>query len=293
VSAIRADDQRTANAADETHVRDLRSQAAFAFALTLGALGVVAVAADAERQPFPVALSVTGSSRAGSNEVAVVAESVSGAKCALDVRVGRVVKSFPGAPTTPAGTVTWRWLSTGVPSDVPWEFTATCRLGSWWSRRRTDAELGFPSQGGALVTSPSTVSMLPGASCDLQGVCFADDPFPVGECTWYVAGRRPDLLSVVHGSAGGWLEQARGHVPEGWLPVAGAVAVWLPYHDGAGEDGHVAYVAAVSAGRVLVDDSNWLLTPTGPGRQIHEHWVSAVSPSGYIYGGPAGAGPPA
>jgi surface antigen len=100
------------------------------------------------------------------------------------------------------------------------------------------------------------------------------------------------VLGIVHGKAGTWLEEANGRLPEGWFPVVGALAVWLPYHDRVGELGHVAYVAAVSAeGRILLDDSNWRSTPTSPSLQVHEHWVSAVSPSGYIYGGPAGAGP--
>ena len=83
------------------------------------------------------------------------------------------------------------------------------------------------------------------------------------------------------------------HDPEAiWASVVGALAVWLPHSDGVGGEGHVAYVAAVSAeGRILVDDSNWRPTPTSPDLQVHEHWVSAASPSGYIYGGPAGAGP--
>ena len=130
------------------------------------------------------------------------------------------------------------------------------------------------------------------ASCDLQGVRFADDPFPVGQCTWYAEGRRPDVLGIVHGNAGTWLEKAKGRLPEGWFPVVGALAVWLPHHGGVSEPGHVAYVAAVSEeGRILLDDSNWRSTPTSPGLQVHEHWGSAASPSGYIYGGPAGAGP--
>jgi len=154
------------------------------------------------------------------------------------------------------------------------------------------AELGFPSAGGALVSSTSTAVHAPGSSCDVQGVCFAEDPFPVGQCTWYAAGRRPDLRGIVHGNAGTWLEDARGRVPEGWSPVVGALAVWRPHVGGTGEDGHVAYVAAVSEeGRILIDDSNWTPTPTSPRLQVHEHWVPLSSPSGYIYGGPAGAGP--
>jgi len=282
--------------ADRGHVRVRNTRlsglaAALALVLSLTASGIAATQADAG-VPFPVALSVTGSSRAGVDEVTVVAKSVSDSRCALQVAAGKALRSFPSASTNRAGSVTWRWRSAGVPSDIPWTFTATCRIGAAWSRRWVDAELGFPSRGGALAPSTSASATLPGASCDGQGVCFADDPFPVGQCTWYAAGRRPDVVGIVHGNAGTWLEAANGRLPEGWFPVVGALAVWRPHHGGVGELGHVAYVAAVSEeGRVLVDDSNWAPTATSPGLQVHEHWVSAASPSGYIYGGPAGTGP--
>ena len=260
--------------------------------LSLGVLGVRPSQATAGAPPFPVTLSVSGTSRASVNEVTVLAKSVSHARCGLQVGAGKIARSFYSASTNGAGAVGWRWPSAGIASDVRWRFTVTCRMGALWSRRWVDAELGFPSRGGALVTSTSYVAGLPGASCDLQGVCFAEDPFPMGQCTWYAAGRRPDVLGIVHGNAGTWLEKAKGRLPEGWFPIVGALAVWLPHHGGVGELGHVAWVAAVSEeGRILLDDSNWRSTPTSPGLQVHEHWVSAASPSGYIYGGPAGAGP--
>lgn len=268
-----------------------RSLAALALALSLGVSSIRPTRANAGA-PFPVALSVSGDSQAGADEVTVVAKSASHSRCALQVAAAKTARSFPSASTNGAGAVTWRWRSAGIPSDIPWRFTATCWIGAAWSRRWLDAELGFPSRRGALAPSTSASASLPGASCDVQGVCFAADPFPVGQCTWYAAGRRPDVVGIVHGDAGTWLEDARGRLPEGWFPVVGALAVWLPHHGGVGELGHVAYVAAVSAeGRVLLDDSNWAPTPTSPGLQIHEHWVSTASPSGYIYGGPAGAGP--
>ncbi len=264
---------------------------ALALAISLGVSGIRPTQADAGGPPFPVALSVTGTSNAGVDEVTVVAKSVSHVRCALQLAAGKTSRSFPGAFTNGAGAVTWRWRSAGIPSDIAWRFTATCRIGARWSLRWMDAELGFPSRRGALAGSTSAAG-LPEASCDLQGVCFADDPFPVGQCTWYTAGRRPYVVGIVHGDAGTWLEAARGRLAEGWFPVVGALAVWLPHHNGVGQAGHVAYVAAVSdEGRVLLDDSNWIPTLTSPGLQVHEHWVSAASPSGYIYGGPAGAGP--
>jgi surface antigen len=268
------------------------SLVALALIVSLGAAAIPATEADAGAAPFPVALSVTGSAAAGVDEVTVVATSVSNATCSLQVLAGRAARSFPGASTGSSGTATWQWPTSGIASDLPWKFTAVCRLGALWTRRWVARELGFPSRSGALLPSASTGASLPGASCDGQGMCFAEDPFPVGQCTWYAAGRRPDLLGIVHGNAGLWLEAAKGRVPEGILPAVGALAVWRPHHGGTGEDGHVAYVAALSEeGPILIDDSNWTPTPSSPGLQVHEHWVSWASPSGYIYGGPAGAGP--
>jgi len=238
-------------------------------------------------------LTVTAVSKESVNIVTVVARTVGNTRCGLEVRGRRIAKHFPSRHTDQAGVARWRWAAEASASEVPWRFTATCRRGAAVSRRWMTAELGFPSPRGALVRSTSSVMNVPGSLCDAQAVCFAEDPFPVGQCTWYAAGRRPDLQGIVHGNAGTWLEDARGRVPEGWSPVVGALAVWAPDHDGTGEDGHVAYVAAVSKrGRILVDDSNWTPTPTSPHLQVHEHWVLLASPSGYIYGGPAGTGPP-
>jgi hypothetical protein len=126
-----------------------------------------------------------------------------------------------------------------------------------------------------------------GASC-AGGVCFTGDPFYLyaGQCTWYAAGRRPDLGGVVHGNAGDWLNEAAGRVPEGSAPVVGAIAVWRPNTGGAYGAGHVAYVAGVSGSSVTVQDFNW----GQPAESYHQHTVPASWISGYIYGGPAGSG---
>ena len=62
----------------------------------------------------------------------------------------------------------------------------------------------------------------------MQGICFAADPNPVGQCTWYALGRRPDLAGIVDGNASQWLEKAAGKALEGTRPAMGALAVWAP-----------------------------------------------------------------
>jgi len=128
------------------------------------------------------------------------------------------------------------------------------------------------------------VAIAPGPGvCDGQGICFAADPFPVGQCTWYALGRRPDLAGIVGGNASRWLEAAAGKAPEGTGARVGALAVWAPNVGPAGPVGHVAYVAAVHGERLLIDDSNWEPTPQSPPLQVHEHWVAAATVEGYIY----------
>jgi surface antigen len=238
--------------------------------------------------PYHVGLRVSANAKAGSvNLLTVAASAPATASCTLKISAKHLAKTLPSSRL---GSVVWRWrASAGAPEGV-WTFTATCREGASWVASWYKAEMGFPERSGALVGAPAKgAPTASGASCDSQGVCFANDPLPIGQCTWYAVGRRPDLLSVVYGDAREWLRAARGRVPEGRRPAVGAVAVFVPHSRGG--PGHVAYVAAVSRGRVLLDDSDWRPTPWSPWLEVHEHWEAARSASGYIYGGPAGNGP--
>ncbi len=115
----------------------------------------------------------------------------------------------------------WQWTSSVAGDRGEWRFVAICREGSRWRRWRWDTQPGLPSIGGAFVSAPGiaraepTVPVPEGTPCDPQGICFADDPFPVGQCTWYALGRRPDLAGIVDGNASAWLEAAAGKAPEG------------------------------------------------------------------------------
>jgi surface antigen len=249
---------------------------------------VAAPAARASSSPLPVGLNVSANSEGNINRVTASVSSAPGALCQLRVTIGGSVKGFSGRRVGPSGHLGWRWNppAPAAGTQSPWRFYARCTLGQVYAWRTENIEMGFPSRTGALDASSQG-----GTSCDTQGVCFSDDRFPIGQCTWYAQGRRPDLLGVVHGNAGTWLEAAKGRVPEGTTPLVGALAVWLARSArGVGAEGHVAYVAAVSGRRILVEDSNWSATPTSNGLEVHEHWVAADSPSGYIYGGPAGSG---
>jgi surface antigen len=238
--------------------------------------------------PFNVGLRVSADAKAGPVDLLTVAASAPAtSRCTLQISAARFSKALPSRRP---GSAAWRWT---VPVQSPkgtWKFTAICREGARWAGSWYEGEMGFAQRSGALLGASAVVKPAPpGESCDSQGVCFANDPFPIGQCTWYAVGRRPDLGGVVHGAAREWLAAARGRVREGSRPAVGAIAVYVP--DTPGSPGHVAYVAAISGSRVLLDDSNWRSTPWSPTLQVHEHWEAARAASGYIYGGPAGAGP--
>ena len=244
-----------------------------AFAL---AGGTVALA----QAPLEPSLVVTANSRLRTVEVKL--EGVPGALCRLRAADGAWVRS--GAQRLGgSGVRTWTIAVPFGLAKAPWTFDARCSLGGERGWRRFVAEMGFPERwGGALVSG-----VAPGAAqqttCDEQGLCFAEDPFEAGQCGWYAVGRRPDILPYVEvfPRSGEWLAAATGHAAVGSTPRVGALAVWSVAIDP--PDGHIAYVAAVAGSKVLIDDSNWKPTSSSPGLQIHEHWVPASQPTGYIY----------
>src|SRR5271154_336898 len=239
--------------------------------------------ASAASLPFRLGLRVTGDAKGGGvNLVRVAVSAPATTSCTLTITAEHFEKLFHGSRL---GSVVWNWRAPARAPKGQWTFTARCSEGARWEAYWFKAEMGFPERSGALVASPPLGPPAASSeSCDSQGVCFANDPFPIGQCTWYAAGRRADLVGIVHGDAWEWLRAARGRVPEGSRPAVGAIAVFSP--GAPGEAGHVAYVAAVSGSRVLLDDSNWRPTLSSPRLEVHEHWESASAASGYIYEGP-------
>jgi surface antigen len=236
--------------------------------------------------PFPVGVRVSASAKPGPvNLLTVSVSAPTTTSCTLRLSAAHLRGTLPSRQL---GSAVWRWRAPVPAPKGVWTFTATCREGARWTAAWYKAELGFPERSGALVGASGRMTSPARETCDAQRVCFANDPFPVGQCTWYAVGRRPDLAGIVHGPWWEWLRAAKGRVPEGSRPAVGAIAVYAP--DVRGSTGHVGYVAAISGGRVLLDDSNWWPTPWSPRLQVHEHWEAASAASGYIYGGPAGVG---
>jgi len=238
--------------------------------------------------PLHVRLRVVAEGLPGAlNRLTAMVSTAPDATCRLSVSEAAATRSF--ASSRP-GSVAWRWMSAMAGSRGAWSFVAICRAGPRWARWRYRTQIGLPHIGGAFVSAPGIAGAQPSppippgtGSCDSQGICFGADPFPPGQCTWYALGRRPDLAGIVRGNASQWLKAAAGKAREGTHAAAGALAVWAADTGPAGADGHVALVAAVRGGRLLLDDSNWRPTAGSPGLQVHEHWAPADSVEGYIY----------
>jgi surface antigen len=134
-------------------------------------------------------------------------------------------------------------------------------------------------KGGFDCSSPGIPSVL-----DKHGYCS-------GYCTAYVASRRPDLAYL--GNATDWFGAARAKgIPVGSVPVVGAAAWWSGsdrYLD-SGHLGHIAYVESVTATTVTVSEMNYYKWNVRDVRTIS--LSDPARPQGYIYGGPAGSGPP-
>ncbi len=103
---------------------------------------------------------------------------------------------------------------------------------------------------------------------------YATGGYAYGQCTYYVASRRP--TGARWGNARDWMAHAKA---EGWLtgniPVPGAIA-WTP----AGWYGHVAYVERIEGNSVLISEMNF-----AGWNRVSQRWVPATS-FGYIYGKP-------
>jgi len=103
------------------------------------------------------------------------------------------------------------------------------------------------------------------------------DNFPYGQCTYYVATRRAVSWG---GNAVDWWWLARGHRPEGHVPIQGAIVVF-----NIGWVGHVAYIDHVNVdGTFVISEMNYNADGGGWGR-VDERTISADDPSilGFIY----------
>ncbi|MCL4543511.1 MAG: CHAP domain-containing protein [Chloroflexi bacterium] len=109
----------------------------------------------------------------------------------------------------------------------------------------------------------------------LSSVEAAWNPFEWGQCTWWAADMRPDLIGTVWGNAWHWIYEARwGGFRTGYYPVRGAVVVFQRGVDGASwYYGHVAYVTAVgNNGWFQVSEMNFPWFGRVSYRWVHTGW---------------------
>jgi hypothetical protein len=84
--------------------------------------------------------------------------------------------------------------------------------------------------------------------------------YPFGQCTWWVARKRPDLPYFPRqgGDALNWATSAAAAgFPVGEVPLVGSVAVFATGQYGAGRYGHVAYVTAVEGSQITISEANF------------------------------------
>ena len=100
-----------------------------------------------------------------------------------------------------------------------------------------------------------------------------EDGYPEGQCTWWARLKRPDIpvFPGRSGDADRWAESARRADPPlqiGTRAKAGAIVVFQPGQEGAGEHGHVAYVESVHGGEMTISEANYLNTKPGHKRTL-------------------------
>jgi hypothetical protein len=275
-----------------------------AVALALGvALTVTPVSALAHtpRHIGPRHTQVSAHVDVSGQALSVQVKAAGGSRCTLQISAGH--SSTPVAPITlgESGRGAFHWT---IPANAPsgtWTFSISCVRRGHVTRTHTQLALINHSSGGPLSTGgpegggkgAGNVSCAQIATPPGGEACFTNDPFAVyqggedvGQCTWYAAGMRPDLDGITTGNAGEWLREASGKVPEGSVPVVGAIAVNTT---AAGGLGHVAYVAGIKNGgaTLILDEANL----NYDGRVYLNIETPASEFQGYIYGGPAGNGP--
>jgi surface antigen len=198
-------------------------------------------------------------------------------------------RPLPRVRTSATGGRQWEGRVDGKIPVSHWQVVVTCSL----AQGQVTAERSFVAPHGvgpgreSQVFVPGSVKTHETSSSARGGNGGgAGSLYPRGECTWYVATRRPDLPYFAGGSgnARNWIASAqRDGLPIGREPVAGAVAVFLPGQYKAGKYGHVAYVEAVypRERKMLISEYNFSVHLGKDRRTIS--WAGLR----FIYGGPS------
>jgi surface antigen len=184
-------------------------------------------------------------------------------ECGAEIRMGGREEGAPSVETGTEGGARWSWLVPGNVAAGRWHVTVSCRRGTGTQT----AERAFPVEAGD--GRKSSGLWIPGSMhteayrlpARKGGNGGGSTPlYPVGQCTWWVARRRPDLpyFPEAAGDALNWGKSAAAAgFTVGDAPEVGAVAVFQPGQYGAGPYGHVAYVTAVEGEEIRISEDNY------------------------------------
>jgi hypothetical protein len=219
--------------------------------------------------------------------VGVVVRVTSGpdAPCYGAARKGARRMELPALITGAGGEGQWSWqIAPGVPAGT-WHVAVQC------TRSRSAVQhdrLKFAASAGGgrgrhrrLYVAGTLQQHAVGVQLAGGNGAGGGSLYPHGQCTWYVATRRPDLpyFPGRSGDALRWIVSARrAHLRTGEIPVAGAVAVFQPLQYGAGKYGHVAYVEAVDGSNMTVSEANYRHRPAGSRRAIAWRGLQFIYP---------------
>ena len=173
----------------------------------------------------------------------------------------------PPVETGHKGGAKWSWLVPGNVSAGTWRFEVTCGRNGNRERRSREFTAGAgdgPRSRGLWIerSMHGDAFRLPASPIGNGG---GGALYPIGQCTWWVARRRPDLPYFPHrsGDAMNWAKSAAAAgFSTGAIPVRGAVAVFAPGQYGAGRYGHVAYVTEVSGLEMTISEDNFARRPS-------------------------------
>jgi surface antigen len=172
--------------------------------------------------------------------------------------------SLPRLRTGAKGGALWQWhAGDGVPAGRL-QVKVRCKFPDGWrpglATKAVQAGPHPDRRPRSLVGSPIRVrAWAPKSTQDGSG--GGDNLYPFGQCTWYVAKKRPDLpyFAGKGGDAKNWIASAAkaGYIV-GDRPRERAVAVFTPGQYHAGTYGHVAYVEQlVGADKIKISEANF------------------------------------
>jgi surface antigen len=178
----------------------------------------------------------------------------------------------------------WSWqIAPGVPHGT-WRADVRCSSTSSSVRRHS---IVFQASGGGgrrqrvrrVYVSKTLHHDAIGTRAAGGNGAVGDSLYPYGQCTWYVATRRPELPFL--GDAWEWVgaaKRAKPPFPTAQTPVRGAIAVFQPSQHDAGKYGHVAYVEAVDGDQITISEANYGAFKPGHRRQIPWRGLNFIYP---------------